>query len=88
MKEEKFLNCRKPSHRHVCEEFWNLREHHNPEKNKQTNTQNRGLTTSASREVTQKLTSAASEQAVGRKVRVASSVLKVRTGPECPECPI
>ena len=56
--------------------------------NKQTNTQNRGLSTSASREVTQKLTSAAGEQAVGRKVRVASSVLKVRTGPECPECPI
>ena len=28
MKEEKFPNTRKPSHRWVCEEFWNLRGQH------------------------------------------------------------
>ena len=40
MKEEKFPNTRKPSHRQVCGEFWNLRGQHNREgkKNKQTTT--------------------------------------------------
>ena len=38
MKEEKFPNTRKPSHRWVCGEFWNLRGQHNKkETNKQTN---------------------------------------------------
>ena len=31
LKEEKFPNARKPSHRWVCEEFWNLRGQHNGE---------------------------------------------------------
>ena len=31
MKEEKFPNTRKPSHRQVCREFWNLRGEHNQE---------------------------------------------------------
>ena len=35
MKEEKFPNTRKPSHRQVCSDFWNLRGQHNwEEKNK------------------------------------------------------
>ena len=35
LKEEKFPNTRKLSHRQVCEEFWNLRGQHNrEEKNK------------------------------------------------------
>ena len=46
------------------------------------------LTATPSREVAQKLASATSKWGMGRKMRVASSVLKVRTGPECPECPI
>ena len=32
-----FPHNRKPSHRQVCGEFWNLRGQHNQEKNKQTN---------------------------------------------------
>ena len=31
VKEEKFPNTRKPSHRQVCGEFWNLRGQHNRE---------------------------------------------------------
>ena len=31
LKEEKFLNTRKPSHQCVCREFWNLRGQHNQE---------------------------------------------------------
>ena len=31
VKEEKFLNTRKPSHWWVCGEIWNLREQHNRE---------------------------------------------------------
>ena len=38
MEEEKFPNSRKPSHRHVCEEFWNLRGQHNQEKKKKKQT--------------------------------------------------
>ena len=34
MKEEKFPNSRKPSHRPVCGEFWSLRAQHNQEKKK------------------------------------------------------
>ena len=34
MKEEKFPHNRKPSHRWVCGEFWNLRRQHNWEKRK------------------------------------------------------
>ena len=33
LKEEKFPNTRKPSHRRVCGEFWNLRGQHNWEEN-------------------------------------------------------
>ena len=37
MKQEKFLNTRKPSHPWACREFWNLREQHNwEEKTKPT----------------------------------------------------
>ena len=31
VKEEKFPNTRKPSHRRVCSDFWNLRGQHNQE---------------------------------------------------------
>ena len=37
MKEEKFPNTRKPSHRRVCGEFWNLRGQHNWEEKKYKN---------------------------------------------------
>ena len=34
VKEEKFSHSRKPSHRWICGEFWNLRRQHNLEKKK------------------------------------------------------
>ena len=34
MKEEKFPHNKKPSHWHVCGEFWNLRGQHNQEEKK------------------------------------------------------
>ena len=36
--EQKFLNTRKPSHRWVCGEFWNLRGQHNQEGEKKKKT--------------------------------------------------
>ena len=40
VKEEKVPNSRKPSHRQVCGEFWNLRGQHNQEeKKKKTKTE-------------------------------------------------
>ena len=87
MKEEKLPHSRKPSHRWVCGEFWNLRGQHNQEKEKKKKKtpQNTCLTATASREVAQMLTSATSEQGLGREAQAASSVLRVRTRPECPE---
>ena len=87
-KEEKFPHSRKCSHRWVCGEFWNRRGQHSWEKNKQTNKQinkqnppqNLCLTVTASGEVAQTLASATSGQGQGREVRIASSVLRVRTG--------
>ena len=43
------------------------------------------LTATAGREVTQRLMSTASEQGLDREAPAASSVLRVRTRPECPE---
>ena len=37
MKEEKFPNTRKPSHRQVCGEFWNPKGQHNWEEKKYKN---------------------------------------------------
>ena len=72
---EKFPNSRKPSHRWVCGEFWNLRGEHNQEKLKHTHTHthtpNRRLTTTASAEVAQMLTTATSKQGLDREAWVA-----------------
>ena len=46
---------------------------------------NRHLTATASREVAQMHACATHEQGLNGKVRAASLVLRVRTGPECPE---
>ena len=78
VKEEKFPNSRKPFHWWVCGEFWNLRGKHNQEGKKKQTTQNRCLTTTPSGEVTQTLMSAAGQRGSG-------CMLRVRTGPECPE---
>ena len=37
LKEEKFPHSRKPSHRWVCGEFWNLRRQQNQEEKKNNN---------------------------------------------------
>ena len=79
---KKFPKSRKPSHRWDFGEFWNLRGQHNQEKN---TTQNMYLTTTASGEVVQMLTSATSKWGLDKEERAASSVLRVRTRPECPE---
>ena len=84
MKEEKFPHSRKPSHRHVCAELWNLRGQHNQEKKKK-NPQNMHLTTPTTREVTLMFASTSSEWGLGRQAQAASLVLRVRTGPEFPE---
>ena len=39
MKEEKFPHNRKPSHRHICAELWNLRGQYNWEGKKTTPTE-------------------------------------------------
>ena len=79
---KKFPKSRKPSHRWDFGEFWNLRGQHNQEKN---TTQNMYLTITASGEVVQMLTSATSKWGLDKEERAASSVLRVRTRPECPE---
>ena len=84
---EKFPNTRKPSHQQVCGEFWNLRGQHNWEgkkKNTHTHTpQIMCLTRTPSREVGQMLASATSKQGLTREVQ--ATLLRVSTGPECPE---
>ena len=80
VKEEKFLNTRKPSHWRVCGDFWNLRGQHNgAKKKKKKKTQNMCLTSTANGEVAQKLTTATSERGLGREVQAASSDLRVRS---------
>ena len=75
MKEEKFPNSRKLSHQRVYGDFWNLRAQHNWEEththtHTHTHTQNTRLTTTPSREVAQKLTSATSELGLDREAQV------------------
>ena len=84
MKEEKFPHSRKPSHRWVCGQFWNLRGQHNQEKKKKK-TQNTCFTATTSGEAAQTLRSATSEQGLGKEVQAPSSGLRVRTRPERPE---
>ena len=75
---EKFPNSRKPSHRQVFGEFWNLRGQHNhvelmhtctqaKEKTKTKNPQNAHLTATASGEVAQTLVLSTSKQGLDRE---------------------
>jgi len=68
---EKFPHSRKPSHRQVCGEFWNLRGQHNWEEKKKKTPQNMHLTTTASREVAQILTSVTSKWGLDREAWAA-----------------
>ena len=63
---EKFPNSRKPPHRWVCGEFWNLRGQHNQEE-KKNNPQNTHLTAASSREVAQTLMSTTSKRGLNRE---------------------
>ena len=82
-KEEKFPNSRKPSHRWVSGEFWNLRGQHNQEKEKKR----KPTEYTPNHNCQQKSTPDARicHQQVGAGQGGASCMLRVRTGPECPE---
>ena len=73
MKEEKFARSRKPSHKQVFGEFWNLRGQHNREEKKQKTKkpQIMCLTTAASGEVAQVLVTTTSQRGLDREVRAA-----------------
>ena len=81
VKEEKFPNTRKLSHRQVRGEFWNLGGQHNRE-GKKKNPQITHLATTPSKEVAQTLESASSEGRLNGEPLAA--LLRVRTRPECP----
>ena len=87
VKEEKFPNTRKPSHRWVYGEFWNLRGQHNREKtNKQQQQQN-------PTDYAPKLNShwrsspdaPVRQKPQGAEQGDAGCMLRVRTRPECPK---
>ena len=82
VKAEKFPNIKKPFHQRVCGKFWNLRGWHNREE-KNKSSQMTFLTTPPSREIAQTLASIISKQGLNREAWAA--LLRVRTGPECPE---
>ena len=82
MKDEKFPHSRKPSHKLICGEFWNLRGQHNQDKEKEK-PQNTHLTATASGEVAQTLPSVTSTLGLGREAPAA--LLRVRTRTGCPE---
>ena len=86
VKEEKFPNTRKPSHRWVCGEFWNLRGQHNQEDLKQTNkkTPTEYVPNHNSQQKSRPDTPAC-QQWAGAEEGGAGSMLRVRTEPECPE---
>ena len=83
MKEEKFPNTRRHSHRRVYGEFWNLRGQQNQEEKINKTHRLQRLITTPSGEVAQTLTSATNKQELNRETRAA--LLRVRPGPECPE---
>ena len=84
MKEEKFPNTRKPSHWRVCGEFWNLRGQHNQEgKNKTKNPTNYASNCNSQRRSSPD--TCGHQQRAGAEHGGLGCMLRVRTGPECPE---
>ena len=81
VKEEKFPNTRKPFHRRVCGEFWNLRGQHNQEGKKKSTDY------APNRNSQQKSSPDAHvcQQRAGAEQGGAGCMLKVRMGPEYPE---
>ena len=78
---KKFPHNRKPSHRRVCGELWNLRG----QREVGGWTQNMCLTATTSGKVVQMLVYVTTEWELGREAQAASLVLRVRTRFECPE---
>ena len=86
MKEDKFPNTSKPSHRWVYKEFWNLRGQHNWEEKKKKNPTDDPPNCNSqwrSSPEAQMIASTTSKQGLNREARAAFH--RVRTGPECPE---
>ena len=81
VKEEKFPHTRKPSHRRLCGEFWNLRGQHNREGKK---TPTDYVPNHNSQQRSSPDTHVHHQQA-GAEQGVMGCMLRVRTGPECPE---
>ena len=81
VKEEKFPNTRKPSYRQVCGEFWNLRGQHNQEGKK---TPTDYVPNHNSQQRSSPDTRVHHQQA-GAEQGGMGCMLRVRTGPECPE---
>ena len=74
VKEEKFPNTRKPSHRWVYGEFWNLRGQHNREKTNNNNNKTPQITRLNSTpigEVAQMLLSVKSHRGLNREMQAA-----------------
>ena len=86
MKEEKFPNSRKPSHRRVCGSFGISEGNITRRKTKQNRKQpqnNMHLTATPRGEAAQRVASATSKRGLNREVQAA--LLQVRIRPECPE---
>ena len=81
---EKFPNSRKPSYRRVCGEFWNLRGQHNQEK-KQKQNREYVLNRNSQQRSNPDAHIRHQQGVLDRETWAASSVLRVRTRPECPE---
>jgi len=81
---EKFPNTRKPSHNRVCGEFWNLKGQHNEEE-KQTNKNPTIYVPKRNSQHRSSLDADICQLRAGAEQVGASCMLRVRTGPECPE---
>ena len=88
VKEEKFPNSRTHSHRWVCGEFWNLRGQRNLEDKQKQKQKTKNPTEYAPNHNSQQRSSPDTHihgQRVQAGQGVAGCMLRVRTGPECPE---
>ena len=84
VKEEKVPNSRKPSHRQVCGEFWNLRVQHYWGKKKKER-KKMYLIATASREVAQTLTSTPAGGSWTGRLGMHHQCYRVRIQPKCHE---
>ena len=81
MKEEKFPNTRKPSHRRVCWEFWNLGGQHNREEKKNPT----DYAPNCNSQWRSSPNAHVHQQQAGAKQGGTGCMLMVKTGPQCPE---